>query len=129
VPSRAANALIPLVTGLKLHNYGCSLMVYRQEVVKNIKLYGELHRFISAIASWMGIKVEEIRGKHTPRSHGNSNYGLGIPIKGFLDLITWKFLLNYATRPLQIIGGVGMISIEVGMGLYIYLTIIRMFFG
>ena len=129
VPSRAANALISLVTGIKLHDYGCSLKVYRQEVVKNIKLYGELHRFIPAIASWMGVKVAEIPVKHNPRSHGRSNYGLGRTIKVFLDLITVKFLLNYATRPLQIFGMAGMISFLVGMGLSIYLTIIRLFFG
>ncbi len=129
VPSRAANALISLVTGIKLHDYGCSLKAYRQEVVKNIKLYGELHRFIPAIASWMGIKVAEIPVKHNPRSHGRSNYGLERTIKVFLDLITVKFLLNYATRPLQIFGMAGMISFVVGMGLSIYLTIIRLFFG
>ena len=129
VPSRAANALISLVTGIKLHDYGCSLKAYRQEVVKNIKLYGELHRFIPAIASWMGVKVAEIPVKHNPRSHGRSNYGLERTIKVFLDLITVKFLLNYATRPLQIFGMAGMISFVVGMGLAIYLTIIRLFFG
>lgn len=128
VPSVAANAMISKVTGLELHDYGCSLKAYRQEVVKNIKLYGELHRFIPAIASWMGIKVAEIPVNHSPRKHGRSHYGLGRTLKVFLDLITVKFLLNYATRPLQIFGLAGMISFVAGLGLSIYLTIIRLFF-
>lgn len=129
LPSMAANALISNVTGIKLHDYGCSLKAYRQEVVKNIKLYGELHRFIPAIASWMGIKVAEIPVNHFPRKYGRSNYGLGRTLKVFLDLITVKFLLNYATRPLQIFGMAGMVSFVAGMGLSIYLTILRLFFN
>ena len=129
VPSILANAMISRVTGLELHDYGCSLKAYRQEVVKNIKLYGELHRFIPAIASWMGIKVAEIPVNHAPRKHGRSHYGLGRTLKVFLDLITVKFLLNYATRPLQIFGLAGMLSFVAGMGLSIYLTILRLFFN
>jgi hypothetical protein len=98
-------------------------------VVTNIKLYGELHRFIPAIASWMGIKVAEIPVNHSPRKHGRSHYGLGRTLKVFLDLITVKFLLDYATRPLQIFGLAGMISFLAGMGISIYLTIIRLFFN
>ncbi|MGW8144728.1 MAG: glycosyltransferase family 2 protein [Anaerolineales bacterium] len=128
LPSMAANAIISKVTGLDLHDYGCSLKAYRQEVVKNIKLYGELHRFIPAIASWMGIKVAEIPVNHSFRKHGRSHYGLGRTLKVFLDLITVKFLLNYATRPLQIFGLAGMISFVAGMGLSIYLSILRLFF-
>lgn len=129
LPSIAANALISKVTGLRLHDYGCSLKAYRQEVVKNIRLYGELHRFIPAIASWMGIRVAEIPVNHYPRRYGRSKYGLGRTLKVFLDLITVKFLLNYATRPLQIFGLAGIISFAAGMGLSIYLTIIRLFFN
>jgi glycosyltransferase involved in cell wall biosynthesis len=128
VPSVAANALISKVTGLKLHDYGCSLKAYQQEVVKNVRLYGELHRFIPAIASWMGVRVAEIPVNHSPRRYGRSKYGLGRTVKVFLDLITVKFLLNYATRPLQIFGLAGLISLAAGMGLSIYLTIIRLFF-
>lgn len=129
LPSKAANLLISWVTGLKLHDYGCSLKAYRQEVVKNIKLYGELHRFIPAIASWMGIRVAEIPVAHNPRSHGRSNYGLGRALRVILDLITVKFLLNYATRPLQVFGTAGLISFLIGLGISIYLTIIRLFFA
>ena len=129
LPSIAANALISKVTGVKLHDYGCSLKAYRMEVVKNIRLYGELHRFIPAIASWMGIRIAEIPVNHYPRKHGRSKYGLGRTIKVFLDLITVKFMLNYATRPLQIFGMAGMISFVAGMVISIYLTILRLFFG
>jgi hypothetical protein len=99
------------------------------EVVKNIRLYGELHRFIPAIASWMGVRVVEIPVNHYPRKHGRSNYGIGRTLKVFLDLITVKFMLSYATRPLQIFGMAGMISFVAGMGISIYLTILRLFFG
>ena len=128
VPSVAANALISKVTGLELHDYGCSLKAYQKEVVKNIRLYGELHRFIPAIASWMGVRVAEIPVNHHPRRHGRSKYGLGRTVKVLLDLITVKFLLNYATRPLQIFGLAGLISFVTGIGLSFYLTIIRLFF-
>ncbi len=124
-----ANALICKVTGVKRHDYGCSLKAYRMEVVKNIRLYGELHRFIPAIASWMGIMVAEIPVNHSPRKYGRSKYGLGRTIKVFLDLITVKFLLSYATRPLQVFGLVGMLSFVAGIALAIYLTILRLFYG
>jgi glycosyltransferase involved in cell wall biosynthesis len=129
LPSMAANALISRVTGVKLHDYGCSLKAYRVEVVKNIRLYGELHRFIPAIASWMGVKVAEVPVAHYSRKRGRSKYGLGRTIKVFLDLITVKFLLDYATRPLQIFGLAGFISFVIGMAISIYLTVLRLFYG
>ena len=129
LPSMMANALISNVTGVKLHDYGCSLKAYRNEVVKNIRLYGELHRFIPALASWMGIRMAEIPVNHYPRKHGRSKYGLGRTIKVILDLITVKFLLDYATRPLQIFGLAGMISFLIGTGISLYLTILRLFFS
>jgi len=129
LPSVAANALISKVTGVKLHDYGCSLKAYRSEVVKNVRLYGELHRFIPAIASWMGTRVTEISVNHYSGKHGRSKYGLGRTLKVFLDLFTVKFMLDYATRPLQIFGTAGFISFVIGMGLSIYLTVLRLFFG
>ena len=129
LPSMMANALISNVAGVKLHDYGCSLKAYRNEVVKNIRLYGELHRFIPALASWMGIRMAEIPVNHYPRKHGRSKYGLGRTIKVILDLITVKFLLDYATRPLQIFGLAGMISFVIGTGISLYLTILRLFFS
>lgn len=129
LPSMAANALISWVTGVKLHDYGCSLKAYREEVVKNIRLYGELHRFIPAIASWMGILVAEVPVNHFPRQHGRSKYGLGRIFRVILDLITVKFMLNYATRPLQIFGLAGMLSLMIGLVITGYLTILRLFYG
>jgi glycosyltransferase involved in cell wall biosynthesis len=129
LPSVAANALISKVTGIKLHDYGCSLKAYRKEVVKNVRLYGELHRFIPALASWMGVRVAETPVNHFPRKHGRSKYGLGRTVKVFLDLITVKFLLDYATRPLQIFGLAGILSFGAGTALAIYLSIQRLFFG
>ena len=128
LPSKAANALISRVTGVELHDYGCSLKAYRSEVVKNIKLYGELHRFIPALASWMGIQVAEIPVNHKARQYGRSKYGINRTIKVFLDLITVKFLLNYATRPLQIFGLLGFLCLALGTLLAGYLTIQRLYF-
>jgi glycosyltransferase involved in cell wall biosynthesis len=129
LPSIIANSLISRVTGVKLHDYGCSLKAYREEVVKNIRLYGELHRFIPAIASWMGIQVAEVPVNHFPRKHGRSKYGLGRTLRVMLDLITVKFMLNYATRPLQIFGLAGMFSFLIGLIISGYLTILRLFYG
>jgi len=129
LPSQIANALISKVTGVKLHDYGCSLKAYRREVVKNIKLYGEMHRFIPALASWIGILVAEVPVNHHARKHGRSKYGLGRTVKVLLDLMTVKFLLDYATRPIQIFGLMGLLSFGVGTLLGIYLTIVRLFFN
>lgn len=129
MPSMIANALISKVTGVKLHDYGCSLKAYREEVVKNIHLYGELHRFIPAIASWMGIQVAEVPVNHYPRKYGRSKYGLGRTLRVMLDLITVKFMLNYATRPLQVFGLAGIISFFIGLVISGYLTILRLFYG
>ncbi len=129
LPSMAANALISWVTGVKLHDYGCSLKAYQVDVIKNIRLYGELHRFIPAIASWMGIRVAEVPVNHFPRQHGRSKYGLGRIFRVILDLITVKFMLDYATRPLQIFGLAGMLSLSIGLLISGYLTVLRLFFG
>jgi len=129
LPSMIANSLLSWVTGVKLHDYGCSLKAYREEVVKNIRLYGELHRFIPAIASWMGIQVAEVPVNHFPRTHGRSKYGLGRTLRVMLDLITVKFMLNYATRPLQIFGLAGLLSLLIGMVISGYLTIMRLFYN
>lgn len=121
LPSRIANALISWVTGVRLHDYGCSLKAYRREVIDNIRLYGELHRFIPALAKWIGIRVAEVPVNHYPRRFGRSKYGLRRTVKVLLDLMTVKFLLDYATRPIQIFGLLGLISLGSGtlMGLYL----------
>lgn len=129
LPSQIANYLISKVTGVPLHDYGCSLKAYRREVIKNIKLYGDMHRFIPALASWMGIHVAEIPVNHSARRHGRSKYGLGRTMKVILDLLTVKFLLDYATRPIQIFGFVGLLFLFCGTVIGTYLSIIRLFFG
>jgi glycosyltransferase involved in cell wall biosynthesis len=128
MPSQIANALISRLTGVKLHDYGCSLKVYRYEVLKNVKLYGEMHRFIPALASWMGIRVAEVPVNHFSRQFGRSKYGLGRVAKVILDLLTVKFLLDYSTRPIQIFGLLGLLSLTGGIALSIYLSILKLIF-
>jgi glycosyltransferase involved in cell wall biosynthesis len=107
LPSMLANQLISRATGVRLHDYGCSLKVFRAEVVKPLRLYGEMHRFLPAIASEMGVSIEETVVNHRARRHGKSKYGLSRTVRVMLDLLTVKFLLSYSTRPLQIFGLVG----------------------
>lgn len=125
IPSIVANRLISQFTGIRLHDYGCSLKAYRREVVKNIRLYGEMHRFIPALASWMGVRVAELPVNHAPRQFGRSKYGLWRMIKVFLDLITVKFLLDFATRPIQVFGLIGMLCFGAGSLISGYLAFIR----
>ncbi|MGB7291984.1 MAG: glycosyltransferase family 2 protein [Thermodesulfobacteriota bacterium] len=129
LPSRIANFIISIITEVKLHDYGCSLKAYRREVAKNIKLYGELHRFIPALASWMGIRVGEIPVNHAPRRSGKSKYGIMRAVRVLLDLVTVKFLLGYSTRPIQIFGLLGVISLLSGLIVGSYLSILKIFFG
>ena len=112
LPSMIANRVISVATGVHLHDYGCSLKVFRAEVVKSLKLYGEMHRFLPAIASDQGVVIDEVTVNHRARRHGRSKYGIGRTVRVILDLVTVKFLLSYSTRPLQIFGLVG-----VSMGL------------
>jgi hypothetical protein len=122
-----ANRLISRATGVDLHDYGCSLKAFRSEVVKPLRLYGEMHRFIPAIASEFGVKVAEVVVNHRARRAGSSKYGLGRTIRVILDLVTVKFLLNYATRPLQIFGLVGVILGTLGAAIMAYLAFVRLF--
>jgi glycosyltransferase involved in cell wall biosynthesis len=107
VTSRAANWLIGKITGVKLHDSGCSMKAYRAEVLKGIRLYGEMHRFIPALASLMGARICEVEVRHHPRRFGSSKYGFGRIIKVLLDLITVKFLADFSTKPLYMFGGFG----------------------
>ncbi len=125
LPSIIANGLISLITGVHLHDYGCTLKAYRSEIVKNIHLYGEMHRFIPAIASWLGVSIAEVPVKHRPRMAGKSKYGISRTIRVILDLITVKFLLSFSTRPIQFFGILGVVSGGVGFLIGLYLTIIR----
>ena len=129
LPSMIANWLISQVTGVHLHDYGCSLKAYRREVVKNVQLYGELHRFIPAIANWMGVSVAEVPVRHYPRRFGRSKYGLSRTARVLLDLLTVRFLLSYSTRPIHIFGGLGLISFAAGIGLGGYLSFVKFGLG
>jgi glycosyltransferase involved in cell wall biosynthesis len=129
LPSIIANWLISKVTGVKLHDYGCSLKAYRREVIKNLKLYGEMHRFIPAVASWYGVRVAEVETVHHPRQHGKSKYGISRTIKVVLDLITVKFLQSFSTKPIQFFGPVGLLIGFLGFLILLYLTIDKLFFG
>ncbi len=104
LPSMLANALISRITGVALHDYGCTLKAYRHEVVKNINLYGEMHRFIPALASWVGGRIDEVVVNHHARQFGKSKYGISRTFRVVLDLFTVKFLLHYSTRPIHIFG-------------------------
>lgn len=114
LPSLLANKLISWITGVRLHDYGCTLKAIRREVVKGIKLYGELHRFIPAIASNMGVTIAEVQVNHRPRVHGKSKYTVFKAVRVVLDILTVKFLLSYSTKPLQIFGLFGLASGGIG---------------
>src|SRR5262249_16954662 len=115
LPSMIANAIISRATGVRLHDYGCSLKVFRAEVVKQMKLYGEMHRFLPAIASEFGVSIGERVVNHRPRTAGKSNYGIMRTFRVVLDLMTVKFLSSYSTRPLQMFGSVGMALTLLGL--------------
>lgn len=107
IPSRVANWIISKVTGVKLHDYGCTLKAYRREVLEGFRLYGEMHRFIPAYAGWVGAKMIEIPVRHHPRRFGEAKYGLERTLKVILDLFTVKFLMSFANKPIYLFGGAG----------------------
>lgn len=129
VPSAVANWLISRATGVHLHDYGCALKAYRADVVRSINLYGDLHRFIPAIASYYGVDIIEVPVNYRSRRFGKSKYGLGRTIRVLLDLLTVRFLLSYATRPIQIFGLLGVAAILLGAGIGAYLTFIKFLYG
>lgn len=117
LPSKIANGLIGRITGVRLHDYGCTLKVVKREVVQGMRLYGEMHRFIPALAADVGAEIREVKVHHRPRVAGRSKYGLSRTFRVVLDLITVKFLSTYSTRPIQIIGGIGMLFETAGLGI------------
>ncbi len=123
LPSMLANWLISKVTGVRLHDYGCSLKAYRRDVIKNLRLYGEMHRFIPALASWYGVRINEIETTHHPRLRGKSKYGISRTIKVLLDLLTIKFLQSFSTKPMQFFGPMGLVFSVIGTGICFYLTL------
>ncbi|HIJ59413.1 MAG TPA: glycosyltransferase family 2 protein [Nitrospirae bacterium] len=129
LPSIIANWLISRVTGVRLHDYGCSLKAYRREVVKNLRLYGEMHRFIPAVASWYGVRITEVETTHHPRLRGKSKYGISRTIKVLLDLITVKFLQSFSTKPIQFFGPMGVLFGLLGFIISLYLSFEKLFLG
>ncbi len=129
LPSIIANKIISKTTGVNLHDYGCTLKAFKREVIKNVKLYGEMHRFIPAIASGMGIEFTEVKVNHRPRRFGSTKYGISRTIRVILDLITVKFLLSYGTRPIQVFGLMGLLSGGIGFLIALVMTFQRQFMG
>lgn len=117
LPSMFANGLISRITGVRLHDYGCTLKAYRREVVKNVHLYGEMHRFIPALAYWVGGSISEVPVDHRPRRFGTSKYGISRTIRVILDLITVKFLMQYSKGPIQMFGRLGLALIMPGLAI------------
>jgi len=115
LPSMIANGLISKFTGVHLHDYGCTLKAYKKEVLEGINLYGEMHRFVPALASQVGAKVTELPVKHHPRMYGTSKYGISRTVRVVLDLMTVKFLLSYSTKPIQLFGRWGVYTLFAGL--------------
>jgi len=129
VPSWFANRLISWATGVHLNDYGCSLKAIRADVVKSLRLYGEMHRFIPAVASWMGVSVAEMPVRHRPRLRGHSKYGLGRTLRVLLDLFTVKFLVAYGTRPAHLFGLWGLGVGAIGAATLAYLAYVKFVVG
>ncbi len=129
LPSIVANALISKVTGTRLNDYGCSLKAYRSAAIRDVRLYGELHRFIPALAAQFGAKVIEEPVSHRPRDRGKSKYGIDRTLRVVLDLLWVKFLLRYLHRPMHAFGGVGMAMLVPGGLILVYLLAIKLFAG
>jgi len=128
LPSIVANKIISLIGGVYLHDYGCTLKAYRRDILKNIKLYGEMHRFIPIYAQWIGARVSEIPVHHFPRGSGSSKYGMSRIFKVILDLMVVKFLLSYSQKPIYVFGGMGLLMILgafVSGGLALYLKLFK----
>jgi glycosyltransferase involved in cell wall biosynthesis len=129
LPSKIANGLISRMTGVHLHDYGCSLKAYRREVLQDVRLYGEMHRYIPALAYWAGGSVAEVVVTHHPRRFGTSKYGLSRILRVVLDLMTVKFLLAYSTKPIQVFGRWGIISGALGLVLAVILSVEKLLYG
>lgn len=129
LPSMIANKIISYTTDVKLHDYGCTLKAIRKDVAKQIRLYGEMHRFIPAIASWIGVRIAEMKVNHRARVSGQSKYGISRTFRVILDLLTVKFLLGFAARPIQFFGSIGLTSSLIGLALCVWLGIQRLFMG
>jgi glycosyltransferase involved in cell wall biosynthesis len=121
LPSMVANRLISWISGVRLHDYGCSLKAYRRSVLKDVRLYGEMHRFIPIYATWHGARVAELPVTHHPRTRGRSHYGIERTLKVVLDLIVVKFLSSYATKPIYVFGGFGAVSFMLSIAAFMWM--------
>ncbi len=129
IPSRMANWLISTVTGVRLHDYGCTLKAYRSDILKGFRLYGEMHRFIPAYAGWVGARITEVPVNHRPRIHGKAKYGLERTFKVILDLFTVKFLVSYGAKPIYLFGGTGIVMLGLSFFTLIYIVSRKLMFG
>ncbi len=129
LPSRIANWIISKVTGVELHDYGCTLKAYRADIAKRYRLYGDMHRFLPALAKRFGARVTEIPVKHHPRLYGKSKYGIGRTVRVILDIFLVKFLNEYITKPLYVFGGFGFLLLVIGILIELYLTFLKLFMG
>lgn len=129
IPSKFSNGLHKKMTGIQIHDSGCSLKAYKREALEGIELYGEMHRYIPALLHWKGYKVGEVKVTHHKRKHGKTKYGWKRLMKGFLDLLNVSFWQRYYTRPMHLMGGMGIASFAAGFLLGAYLSIQRLFFG
>jgi len=129
IPSIVANRIIASRTGIRLHDSGCSLKAYTRDVVKNVRLYGEMHRFIPAFASWMGVRVAEVPVRDRARQFGRSKYGISRTFRVILDLFTLNFLLGFQGKPMQLFGGVGIVTGVVGFAILAYLAFLKIFYN
>ncbi len=127
-PSKIANGLISRVTGVKLNDYGCTLKAYRRSAIEGLALFGDMHRFLPALASWEGVRLIEVAVNHRERKFGQSKYGIMRTFRVLLDLLTVQFLVNYRSRPLQLFGPIGLIAIGSGFGYGLFLTLQRLLF-
>ncbi len=125
LPSRIANGIISWVTGVRLHDYGCTLKAYRREVITGFRLYGEMHRFIPAYAGYVGARILEVPVRHHPRKFGKTKYGLERTLKVILDLLTVKFLISYGHKPNYLFGGPGLAMMGMGSVLLLFLVVRR----
>jgi glycosyltransferase involved in cell wall biosynthesis len=126
VPSRIFNGVVGRVSGLRLHDMNCGLKAYRAEVVRNLRIYGELHRFLPVLAHDRGYRVAELPVNHRPREHGRSRYGVERYLRGFLDFLTVWFMGRYRHRPLHLFGGLGLVMSMIGTVLLVYLTALKL---
>ncbi len=129
IPSRCANWLMAALSGVNIHDFGTTFKAYRREVIQNIPLYGEMHRFIPALASWYGASICEIPISNPAREYGHSHYGISRTFRVFFDLLTIRFLLKYMTRPLHFFGSIGALGVLTGTGLAFWMLVLKLITG